>query len=403
MKPRKKEPRKKGFTRKWIGRLHLWLGLASGVLVVLISLSGALYAFRDELFDVFHRDALYLENVPANARPLPLSRLLASAEKSLESTGASPRFLNTYSDPRQTWAFRVYESGSDSGVTYFDEVKRDLIVFVNPYDGTVVKVLDHKHEFFQLVKMFHWSFLLRTEIGQPIVGYSVLVFVLMLLSGMILWWPKKIRQVGAKLRIPWSAGWKSKVYALHTSLGMIALPVAWVIALTGLYYAFRVVAQLLYVVVALTTAPPDWDMGKSQPAAFESRPLALDAAYQASWKLNPGVHAIGFSLPEPGDDSATITAYVRENPRVYYRGARESYDRHAGTLVKRKTFDEAPRGEKYLAMNYDIHVGAILGLPGKILAFLASLVAASLPITGFFIWRGRRKKKFKHPKGERIP
>jgi uncharacterized iron-regulated membrane protein len=43
-------------------------------------------------------------------------------------------------------------------------------------------------------------------------------------------------------------------------------------------------------------------------------------------------------------------------------------------------------------MNYDIHVGAILGLPGKIIAFLASLIPASLPVTGFLIWWGKKKK-----------
>ncbi|WP_276131846.1 PepSY domain-containing protein [Polluticoccus soli] len=43
-------------------------------------------------------------------------------------------------------------------------------------------------------------------------------------------------------------------------------------------------------------------------------------------------------------------------------------------------------------MNYDIHVGAVLGLPGKMLAFFASLIIASLPITGTLIWWGRRKK-----------
>jgi uncharacterized iron-regulated membrane protein len=48
-------------------------------------------------------------------------------------------------------------------------------------------------------------------------------------------------------------------------------------------------------------------------------------------------------------------------------------------------------------MNYDIHVGAILGFPGKVLAFLASLIAASLPVTGFMIWWGRRKKPHPNP------
>ncbi|MEO8961981.1 MAG: PepSY-associated TM helix domain-containing protein [Ginsengibacter sp.] len=52
-------------------------------------------------------------------------------------------------------------------------------------------------------------------------------------------------------------------------------------------------------------------------------------------------------------------------------------------------------------MNYDIHTGQLLGLAGKILAFLASLIAASLPITGFYIWWGRKKKKHKMKLSER--
>ena len=46
-------------------------------------------------------------------------------------------------------------------------------------------------------------------------------------------------------------------------------------------------------------------------------------------------------------------------------------------------------------MNYDIHVGAIGGLPGKVLAFLLSAIIASLPVTGFLIWWGRRNKEKK--------
>lgn len=46
-------------------------------------------------------------------------------------------------------------------------------------------------------------------------------------------------------------------------------------------------------------------------------------------------------------------------------------------------------------MNYDLHVGSILGLPGKILAFFGALIGASLPVTGFLVWWGKRKKKKK--------
>lgn len=54
---------------------------------------------------------------------------------------------------------------------------------------------------------------------------------------------------------------------------------------------------------------------------------------------------------------------------------------------------DANFADKLIRMNYDIHTGGILGFAGKILAFFLSLVAASLPITGFYIWWGRRKKQ----------
>ena len=56
---------------------------------------------------------------------------------------------------------------------------------------------------------------------------------------------------------------------------------------------------------------------------------------------------------------------------------------------------KASMADKLIRMNYDIHTGAIIGIAGKILMFFASLIAASLPVTGFYIWCGRNKKKKK--------
>ncbi|MBE7177392.1 MAG: PepSY domain-containing protein [Mucilaginibacter polytrichastri] len=53
---------------------------------------------------------------------------------------------------------------------------------------------------------------------------------------------------------------------------------------------------------------------------------------------------------------------------------------------------------KWRNSNYGIHVGKIYGLPTHILAFFASLICASLPVTGFTIWRGKRKKTSKPKK-----
>lgn len=60
-----------------------------------------------------------------------------------------------------------------------------------------------------------------------------------------------------------------------------------------------------------------------------------------------------------------------------------------------KGWADKTNGEKVWAYNYYIHLGAIWGLTGKILAFFLSLIAASLPVTGFIIWYGCEKKQRK--------
>ena len=53
---------------------------------------------------------------------------------------------------------------------------------------------------------------------------------------------------------------------------------------------------------------------------------------------------------------------------------------------------------KLIALNYDLHTGSSMGTTGKILAFLASLIAAGLPVTGFIIWLKKKNKKSKQNK-----
>ena len=65
-----------------------------------------------------------------------------------------------------------------------------------------------------------------------------------------------------------------------------------------------------------------------------------------------------------------------------------------------KMFDKLEQQNKPLALkwrnsNKDIHTGRIYGWPTQIFAFFASLACASLPITGFLIWWGKRNKMIK--------
>ena len=94
----------------------------------------------------------------------------------------------------------------------------------------------------------------------------------------------------------------------------------------------------------------------------------------------------------------TVPFIVRAVDDKKYNRIEMYYDKKTAELLSTKYFEDKNNGDKIEALNYDIHVGSISGLPTKILAFLVSLIVASLPVTGFTVWWGRNKKKrYKKP------
>ena len=104
----------------------------------------------------------------------------------------------------------------------------------------------------------------------------------------------------------------------------------------------------------------------------------------------PQAQRIGLSVAGGTRGVIYVSGYA--DGETYYNYDQLQFDQYTGKLLSRQNYAEKNSGEKTLAMNYDIHVGAIWGLPGKILAFLASLVCASLPVTGFIVWLNKKKK-----------
>lgn len=368
--------------------LHRWLGLVSGALVFLISVSGAVYVFEKEIFHAVHRDLLEVE--PGEGERKPLSELLPLAQAAL---GEERRigWFEVRADPAASWSFRSRKS-NDTAMTYFGETEHDVEVYLDPWTGNVLGVMDHRLEFFRLVMMFHWSLLLRTEVGQPIVGTAVAVFVVLLLSGMWMWRPRTWAQARAKLVPKFRGPLFNRLWSWHAALGAWTFPVALVVAVTGLVWAFEAVMMVVYAVAALSVTPPDRSRPQSGTPAQTRKEQVLDVVHRSSLVRHPTARSVLFFPPGEDTGSAPLNTYVRFSETVYWNSASESWDRHTGALLKSKHFRDGNRGERLVAMNYDIHVGSVLGLPGKILAFFASLVCASLPVTGFAMWRARRRR-----------
>ncbi|UAY52488.1 PepSY-associated TM helix domain-containing protein [Ferruginibacter albus] len=374
--------------KKAIGKIHLWLGLASGLIVFIIAITGCLFVFQKEISEVVWKKTFFIE--PKQTTVLPLSTLQAKAQAAL---GDQPvKYVTTYKAPDRAWEFMAYKT-NDTALTYFGVAEYYRSVFIDPYDGHITGILDYKYNFFNIVKYIHWSLLLNTKYGQPIVGYSTLVFVLLLISGFILWWPKRWNKHTKEqaFTIKWKARFKRLNYDLHNVLGFYSLIISLVIALTGMVWALNWFQTTVYVIASRSITPPVHIEVKSNTPVIPTTQNPYDIAYAAAVKRLPGTSVWNIEPVNGKDATIDITGYADAD--VYYKYDELKFDQYTGKFLHKKNYKEANAGERLIYMNYDIHVGAIGGIPGKIIAFLAALIAASLPVTGFIIWLGKRRKK----------
>ncbi len=388
---KKKNKKKKGF-KHWVGKIHLWLGLASGLMVLLLSVTGCIYVFSQEIVAWQRSGEMYVSEV--KGEKLPVSTIW---NKTLAAVGDTIALgdVHVYKDPKKSYEFHCYKaSNNPDAIWYFDTIDYYYHIYVDPYTGEVLGIYDEKKDFFNIVKMLHWSLLFKTEIGQPIVGWSTFIFVVMLISGIILWWPKNKAARKQRFKFQWkpTTKWRRKNYDLHNILGFYIATVAIIIAFTGMVWAFTWFQAIVYVAGSQTTVPPE-QIVKQSEATDGDTDKALDIA--SSYVQKNYSDADAFSIGKAEEKTGAINVYVQQYPGKYYVYHQLQFDQYTGKLLHARNHDEKNFGEKLITANYDIHVGAILGIPGKIIAFIASFICGMLPVTGFLIWWGRRNKKTK--------
>lgn len=350
-----------------IRNIHLWLGLATGLVVFVISITGSIYVFEEEIREFTQKDFRY---VGLQQKPfVGLERIITAFEK------LSPK------DPIRL--IRMEEAFPNATVEI--TTKKGAAYYFNPYTAGLVK--QGKEDWLEVVQHIHTSLLLG-KTGEFIMQWSVVIFVVMLISGLILWFPGQMRLLKQSLTIKRNASFKRLNYDLHNVLGFYASIVLLVTALSGLYFAFKSVKN-----AASFFAGSKLSQGKMvtapKPVQIERLALRYNNIYTAALAQYPGVISSSISVRGKGE--------LRLRMIYPYRWARNQntffYDEATGKMLRSKLYKDFNGADLIEATNYDLHTGRLLGLPHKIVSFLASLIAASLPVTGFIIWWKKRKKK----------
>jgi len=360
--------------------LHLWLGLASGIVVVILGITGCILVFEQEIKSLTS-PWLHAER-PANAKTLPPSVLHRAVEKVLPGKHIESVW---YHGENRSAHFSIHES--------------DSMVYVNPYTAEVIAMVDHE-DFFHFIDEGHRHLWVPGKLGKQIVGWSTFIFFLLLISGIILWWPKKWTKAtrNQSFKIKWKARFKRINYDLHNVLGFYSLLLAILMAVTGLVMSFSWFGKGIY-----------WLTGG------ENKPR------QKRQKIEVSGPAVNTSLQNADliwhKVVNEIALYNKDQVIIHFAEAPDEAIYACTDMIKGfwrdlnfdpLTLELLPNSTKRLGdlefpdqvrkLNYALHVGAIGDLTTKILYFIASLICASLPITGFYIWWGKKKKSNKKPK-----
>ena len=371
--------KKKKYTfRKFLNDVHLWLGLASGIILFLVCLSGTILAFEHEIKDAFASE-LVVEPKGEKLSITSLTEKVTAANKGVLTS------INIPASADEPYIFSIKENPKE---------RRGTNLMVNPYTAeTLVPEANPADAFcFFFFKMHRWL-LLDSAIGRPIVGVATIIFLILAVTGLVLWFPKKVKWKNVKsgFKIKTKANWKRVNHDLHNTLGFYSLIFVVIMGITGLCWSFEGYREGLSKVIGaeiFNRSSPEYQIDMSDekvatlPEVLSTVNTELDYSGEVSVSL-PGGRSPYYSLRKYNTANFSPVTYD-----VVYLSK-------AGAVLDVEKFSDKPLGMQIASLIKPLHTGEIYGYFSKIIYFITCLIATSLPVTGTLIWLNKMKKKKK--------
>ncbi|ABD08929.1 PepSY-associated TM helix [Rhodopseudomonas palustris HaA2] len=369
-------------------QLHSIAGLILSLFLAVIALSGAVLSFEDEIQAALNADRTTVE-LRATPRLQP-DELIARLQA---ATGAGKiASLTLARDPAAAVHIRFARN---------DDASRPSSLYVDPYDA---RVLGHPvgEGFFATVRKLHRWLLLPGDAkgwGRPIGGIVAMGLIAMLITGLVLRWPHRAGSVKVWLKPNWRLRGRGLHRSLHAVIGTWAMLIYLVMVLTGLWWSFDWYRD--GAIWLLSSAPPRAEPMQPAPKRMAAASDKSDSKREAASAL-PLDRVWSAFLQQQGERfvTARLTPPAGGGTLVRVRswsaaadGVRDEFriDAASGKIVSADLYAAKPLGDRILARVLDIHRGAILGWPGKLLFMLAALAMPLFVITGLLLYLSRRR------------
>jgi len=449
--------------RKFLNDVHLWIGLSSGIILLLVCLSGTIYVFNTEirestspeLFKVDYKEGMFAQTS---------TELIAKVKEQTKGQVLSVRIP---ADPARSWQFVVKPKAEGEGAGGKGERggkgrpegaagsegrgagqregkgdakgagqgggekgkggghgggggrgPRGTTYYVNQYTGAILgdskTTKTASSEFMQLMFSLHrWLLLDKIEkpifgelenrtLGSYISGTATILFTIGVITGMIIWIPKRARSWRQGLKIKTKGSWKRTNHDLHNTLGFYSCILLFIMGATGPQWSFPWYREALQKTLGTYKSPdaaPQAPTLSVNPLGGSGRALTAEDYILA---VNPVLGYEGdYTVSLPADSAATVN--VAKNKLGFFAPAASDkvvLDQYSAKVLEVDKFGDKPFNERVAGSIKALHVGDVYGMFSKILYFIACLIATSLPVTGTLIWINKMKKKSR-PAGSR--
>ncbi len=379
--------------RKIFRNIHLWLSVPFGILITLICFSGAALVFEKEVMELCHRELYFVKKV--EAAPLPMEQLMTKVAATLPDS-VSVTGVNISSDPERAYQVTLSKP-------------RRASMYVDQYTGEITGKYERAPFFNFMFRMHRWLLDSMKQDGgifwgKMIVGTSTLMFVFVLISGVVVWWPRTRKALKNSLKIVANKGWRRFWYDLHVVGGMYALVFLLAMALTGLTWSFQWYRTGFYKTFGVEVQP---SMGHGNAAANsaakggkrEGKPEGREGrgthryspytnwqqVYEQLAEANPDYKQISVS---DGSASVAVPRFGNQRGTDRYK-----FNPRNGEITETTLYKDLDNSGKIRGWIYSVHVGSWGGMLTRILTFVAALIGASLPLTGYYLWIRKKIKR----------
>lgn len=367
----------RAWRRVWL-RLHLYLGLSVGALLVVVGLTGSALVFMNELDAWLNPDLLTVTAPPPRGAVYrPVVDLLTVAKQVVEPQSRILAIMGPHG-PEGVFSISFEQP---------DETQRR--VFVDPYRATVTGVRNFRtHEvipayLIDAIFQFHFT-LLSGEIGQTIVAIGALLLLISIVTGLILWWPltSQWRQAFA-IRFPTNP--VRFMFDVHKTFSLYTFLVLGAVLLSGV--SMNLNKPFVRVIQWFSPTTRDVPARLLSSLAAGRTPIGAVEAWRIATSRYAGGQLYGIFPP-----STPTGAYLVSHRRVpglsrFWSERWIAIDQYSGEVLDVHAPDtRRTAGETFLAWQWPLHSGRAFGMTGRLLVLASGLASLVIYVTGVLMW-----------------